>query len=179
MKYLALLRGINVGGNAIIKMAELKKAVETDGFTQVRTYIQSGNIVFESEEKDAAKVAVRLEGLILKYFKVNSLVIVRTYDQLKKVVSEVPPNWNNHDDIRCYIAFTAESVTPKEVVQAVKLKDEVDFIKAGEGVVYMTTLLSGITKSGFTKLISTPVYKYITIRNYTTVQKILSLMEEK
>ena len=178
MRYVALLRGINVGGKGIIKMTELKAAMANCGFANVKTYIQSGNVIFESDEEKTSNIASRMERCILKAFKIDSQTIVITYDQIKKVVSEVPPDWDQRNDLRRYIAFIREPVTPLEVLKQIRLKEGVDFAKAGEGVVYMTTLLSGLTKSGFAKLVSTKVYKDITIRNYSTVQKLLTLMEE-
>ena len=177
MKYVALLRGINVGGNMIIKMSDLKAAVENLGFTNVRTYIQSGNIIFESNEKDSCVVAAKLENGLMKSLNYNSRIIVRTYQQLKTTLTNVPADWKKRQDMRCYIAFTKEPTTAEDVMGELELKEGVDSAKAGEGVVYMSTLLSGLTKSGFTKLINKKVYKDITIRNYNTCQKLLALME--
>lgn len=177
MKYLALLRGVNVGGNAVIKMADLKKAVEKTGFTSVSTFIQSGNVIFESVETDSAKITGVLEKDLKKTFMSEIRVVLRTYEQLKKVVAEVPPDWNKRKDIRCYIAFVREPVTAQDVMREIEIREGIDFVKAGDGVVYMTTLLSALTKSKFTKIISKPIYKDMTIRNYNTVQKLVKLME--
>jgi uncharacterized protein (DUF1697 family) len=177
MKYIALLRGINVGGNAIIKMADLKKEVEVSGFTHVSTYIQSGNIVFESDLKEIDKIIARLEEALLKKFQFNSGIVVKTHEQMKKIISEVPADWKKQDDLRCYLAFVREPVSAQDVIREIKLKEGVDFAKAGDGVVYMSTLLSGLTKSGFTKLVGTKIYKDITIRNYNTVQKLFAMMQ--
>jgi len=177
MKYVALLRAINVGGNGIIKMADLKKAVEDIGFTHVSTYIQSGNIVFESDQKEIDKIIARLEGALLKKFEFKSGIVVKTYEQLKKIVSEVPADWKKRDDLRCYLAFVREPASAQDVIREIKLKEGVDFAKAGDGVVYMSTLLSGLTKSGFTRLVGTKIYKDITIRNYNTAQKLFAMMQ--
>jgi uncharacterized protein (DUF1697 family) len=86
---------------------------------------------------------------------------------------EAPKEWKSGTQIRRYMAFVKEPATSKELLDEVILKEGVDDAKVGDGVLYMSTLLSGITKSGFNKLIGTKIYKNITIRNYTTVQKIL------
>lgn len=77
MKYVALLRGINVGGNSLIKMADLKVGFEGIGLTEVKTYINSGNVLFASDEKDSRKLSEKIEGMILKKFKlpVKTLVL--------------------------------------------------------------------------------------------------------
>jgi uncharacterized protein (DUF1697 family) len=177
MKYLALLRGVNVGGNSLIKMADLKTAVEKSGFSKVKTYINSGNVIFESAEKGSAKIAKILEEILGKTFELDSRVTVLTLAQLKNIVKEAPDKWKTSNDLRCYVAFLLADVTPAEVIKEIKLKEGVDFANAGPGVVYMTTLLSGITKSSFSKLVSKPVYQYLTMRNFNTVQKMLELME--
>jgi uncharacterized protein (DUF1697 family) len=177
VKYIALLRGINVGGNSIIKMKDLKETVEKCDFRNVRTYIQSGNIVFESDNEDAGQIEAELEKCLMRSFESDLKVILRTGEQLAKVVSGVPAEWNKNNDLRCYIAFVKAPVTAGDVAQEVEPKQGVDFVAAGEGVVYMSTLLSGLTKSGFTRLIAKKVYKDVTMRNYTTVRKLLALLE--
>lgn len=177
MKYVALLRGVNVGGKSLIKMVELQEAVEKAGFQNVKTVIQSGNIIFESAEKNAAKIETILERTLKEDFKLDSRIVVKSHEQLKKVLTDVPPDWKTRDDIRCYIAFAIAPVTAPEVINETQPKEGIDLLKAGDGVVYMTTLLSSRTKSGFTKIIGRPIYKKISLRNYKTVKKVLQLME--
>jgi uncharacterized protein (DUF1697 family) len=148
------------------------------GFTDVKTYINSGNIIFKSELTDKSKIVARLEPLLLKKFNFESGLVVINYSQLEQILAEVPVEWKKSTDLRCYLAFVREPVTVQDVISTVKLKDGVDFVKAGKGVVYMTTLLSGLTKSGFTRLVGTKVYKDISIRNYNTARKLLELMSE-
>ncbi len=177
MKYVALLRGVNVGGKSIIKMADLKEAVEKCGLINVRTYIQSGNVIFESDEEGAGKIAAKLEDSLLRAFNFEIRVIVMNRAQFTDILAEVPADWKMRQDLRCYLAFIREPVTVQDVIQEIKLTAGVDSVKAGKGVLYLSTLLSGLTKSGFSKLITTKVYKDITIRNYRTAQNLLELMQ--
>jgi uncharacterized protein (DUF1697 family) len=179
MKYIALLRGINVGGNSLIKMADLKDAVTKIGFRNVITYIQSGNIIFESDEKDAARIAALLEDNLSKNFKIRMRVIVKTFEQFRKIVAGVPAAWKKRNDLRCYLAFVREPVTAQEVAHETQPREGIDFIEIGEGVLYMSTLLSGLTKSGLSTLATKKIYQDISMRNYRTAQKILGLMERK
>jgi uncharacterized protein (DUF1697 family) len=176
MKYVALLRGINVGGKNIIKMAELKKAVEECGFSDVRTYIQSGNIIYESGENNKEKVSNKLEACLLRHFTYDLHVVIRNEEQMKKIISDIPCDWGKCKDLRCYIAFIREPVSEQDVLCEVELKEGIDSIKTGHGVLYMSTLLTGLTQSRFTRLISKKIYKDITIRNYSTVKNLVSLM---
>jgi uncharacterized protein (DUF1697 family) len=177
MKYLALLRGINVGGNNIIKMKDLKEIMIESGFQNVVTYIQSGNVIFETDEKESKKITERLESLLSKKFNYQASIVVLNKNQLQKILMDVPNTWKGNDNLRCYLAFIKSPTTSDEVLPYIILKDRVDFVAKGVGVVYLSTLLSGLTRSGFTKLASTKIYKELTMRNYNTAQKLLILME--
>ncbi|MGI2336737.1 MAG: DUF1697 domain-containing protein [Dehalogenimonas sp.] len=176
MKYIAFIRGINVGGKNIIKMADLRKTVAKNGFNNVSIYIQSGNVIFESATTEAGEIAKRLEAAILKDFSYDSKIVVKSQEELKHIIDKVPSDWQTRDDLRCYIAFLDRTITMEEVTKEIELREGIDSIKTGEGVVYMSTLLSGLTRSRFTKLVSKIIYKHITIRNYNTARKILELM---
>jgi uncharacterized protein (DUF1697 family) len=178
MRYVALLRSINVGGNNIIKMSDLKTAVAECGFQNVQTFIQSGNVIFESDNKDREEIVAKLEACLLKVFAYDSRAVVKDYAQFKRIISEAPADWEQRTDLRCYIAFIKEPKSSQDVAREIESKEGVDSFKQGQGVIYMSTLLSGITKSRFTKLVSKEIYKYITIRNYSTVRKLMALMEK-
>lgn len=178
MKYVALLRGINVGGNNLIKMLALKEAFEKSGFKNVRTLINSGNVIFESDEKDSEKLTKKLEDMLTKTFNYNARVMVRSHEQVKQIVAAVPNEWKTSTDLRCYVGFLAESVTD-DAIKEVGVREGVDSLKVGPGVLYMTTLLSALTKSAFNKLIGKKIYQDMTIRNYNTTKKLLALMEQQ
>src|SRR5258706_12129614 len=83
MKYIALIRGVNVGGKSTVKMSELKEAFESAGFTQVLTYINSGNVIFESDQKDIKKIADEIDFLLDdKFFSIK--IVVLSCEDLKK-----------------------------------------------------------------------------------------------
>ena len=84
IQFLALLRGINVGGNNIIKMVDLKKCFESMGFSDVTTYIQSGNIIFNSDEKDKSKILDKVEKELSNNFKYDAKAVVISYKELKE-----------------------------------------------------------------------------------------------
>lgn len=177
MKYLALLRGINVGGKNLLKMADLKVCLERNGFKAVSTYIQSGNIIFESDLTDRAKLATAMRKAVTAEFGYDSPILLRSHDQLKAVVARAPRGWNSRAGLRRYVAFLREPLTAKHAISELDPKDGVDFVKAGEGVLYLSTLLSRLKQSGFTKVVGKAIYQDMTIRNYSTCQKILALMQ--
>lgn len=177
MKYVALLRGINVGGNAKVAMKDLIKLFSGHGYTNVKTYINSGNVVFETKDNGETKIQAEIEEMLLDKYGFEIRVVVLNSDQLKSVMKDIPNTWNTDEDIRKYIAFVRLPKTPAEVVTYMKPRDGVDMVATGHGVIYMTTLTEGLTKSGFTKLIGTPIYKDITIRNFRTCQKLFEMMK--
>ena len=89
-QYLALLRGINVGGNNIIKMVNLKACFESMGFTDVGTFIQSGNVLFKSAEKDKLKLTNKIEKALSERFNYKSRIVTITHKELRKVVDGAP-----------------------------------------------------------------------------------------
>jgi uncharacterized protein (DUF1697 family) len=178
MKYIGLLRGINVGGNSLIKMIELKAAFEKSGYTNVVTYINSGNVIFQSDEKDVRKITKTLEKNLSQEFGMLLRVVVRSHNELQEIVSNVPSCWTDGSDVRKYISFILEPSNAKDIAQEIDLREGVDELKIGKQVLYMTTKMSGLTKSGFTKMIGKKIYKEMTMRNFNTVEKIWGIMEK-
>lgn len=179
MKYVAWLRGINVGGKGKVSMAELALVVEKCGYTNVVTYINSGNVVFVATGETAEKITHTLEHAFEKAFHFPIPVVLRSEKQIEKTLEEMPSSWKKNADLRCYLAFVKEPVTPEEVASSIKINEAVDAMDLGPGVVYMSTKMSGLTKSGFTKLVGTKIYQSITLRNLNTAKKIWEIMQRE
>jgi len=179
IQHLALLRGINVGGNNIIKMADLKACFENMGFTDVVTYIQSGNVLFKSAEKGKTKLVNKIEQVLSERFKYKSRIVAVTQMELKRVVKEAPKGFGKVvDRYRYDVIFLKEPLTPKEAMKNVSIKKGVDTAYAGESVLYFSRLISKAGQSHLTKIILFPVYQNMTIRNWSTTTKLLALMEK-
>jgi len=178
-QYLALLRGINVGGNNIIKMADLKACFENMGFTEVVTYIQSGNVLFKSAEKDKLKLTHKIEKALSETFNYKSRMVTVTQRELRKIVDEAPKGFGEDlDTYRCDVIFLKEPLTAKEAMKNVRVKDGVDNAYAGRNVLYFSRLDSKASQSHLAKIIKLPVYQSMTIRNWNTTTKLLALMEK-
>lgn len=179
-QYLALLRGINVGGNNIIKMADLKMCFETMLFTHVETYIQSGNVLFKSDENDAAELVNKIEKTLSEKFNYKSRIVIVGYKQLKKVVEEAPAKFGKYPDKYRYdVVFLKEPLTPDEAMKNVSTKKGVDTAYSGECVLYFSRLTSKTSQSRFSKISAFPVYKNMTIRNWNTTTKLFAMMEKR
>ncbi|HLP00044.1 MAG TPA: DUF1697 domain-containing protein [Fimbriimonas sp.] len=90
VKWVILLRGVNVGGNTVIKMAELREQLEAAGFTAVKTLLQSGNIVVGSELEDRASVADAVARVLSLHFGMSSKVIVLSSEEWSAIETENP-----------------------------------------------------------------------------------------
>ncbi len=176
MQYVALLRGINVGGNNIITMADLKRAFEHNGFHEVKTFIQSGNVVFNTNQGNAEEVRAKIENFLAKTFGYAARIVLLTKTELEDILAAVPAIWKSDADIRCYIAYIRKPLTATEVAAAITPNPEIDTMEVAGQAVYMTTVQSGLSKSSFVKLVGKKVYTEMTIRNYVTSKKIAELM---
>jgi uncharacterized protein (DUF1697 family) len=177
-QYLALLRGINVGGNNIIKMVDLKACFENMGFSDVVTYIQSGNVLFKADGKDKAKFTTKIEDVLSERFSYKSRIVTVTHKELKKVVEEAPKGFGEDlDKYRCDVIFLKEPLTIKEAMKNVRVREGVDGAYAGKAVLYFSRLISRASQSYLTKIITLPMYQNMTIRNWNTTTKLLALME--
>src|SRR5690349_17208949 len=89
-EYLALLRGINVGGRNVIKMADLRACFEKNGFSDVATYIQSGNVLFGADDGSVARLSARVEGMLSDAFGYQASVVLRSRAQMHATVHGAP-----------------------------------------------------------------------------------------
>ena len=175
MRYVALLRGINVGGNSLIKMAELKECVAELGHVDVRTYIASGNVLFTSPERSGAKLDAQLERAIERAFGLSVRVVVRSAAELQRVVDRVPDAWREARDLRVTVGFLLRGNDARQVARTLKPKPGIDELVAAPGALVWAVRRDAITRSGL-RLIGTPIYKQMTLRNLNTTLKLAELV---
>jgi uncharacterized protein (DUF1697 family) len=179
-QYLALLRGINVGGNNIIKMVDLKRWFEDQGFENVATFIQSGNVLFDSSEKRPATLADRIESGLLARFAYAARIVLRSHEQMSAALASAPSGFGTEPDLYRYDAlFVRAPVSVSDVLPHLKPRDGVDTVAAGPGVCYFSRLISRASQSYLSKIVTSPVYKDLTIRNWATTSKLAALMDAR
>ena len=177
--YVALLRGINVGGRNLIKMPALKACFEAGGFAEVATYIQSGNVLFTSPETRVAGLTQRIEEMLAATFGYQATVVVRNRAQMRAVVEHAPKGFGTEPATYRYDAiFLKPPLTSKVAMKSVPTKPGVDEAHAGTGVLYFSRLIEKATQSRLNKIVSSPIYASVTIRNWNTTTKLLSMMNE-
>lgn len=176
--YLALLRGINVGGNNIIKMKALRECFERMGFENVETYIQSGNVIF-SVSGSIAALETEIEKWLSKAFSYTSRVVVISRGTLKRVITEAPNGFGKElKKYRYNVFFLKKPLTPAKAMKAVETRDGVDEVYQGKHALYFKYLLAKATQSRISKLFAKPEHQYMTIRNWNTTIKLLALMDK-
>jgi uncharacterized protein (DUF1697 family) len=179
--YLILLRGINVGGKNKIPMADLKKCLEELGFSNVSTYIASGNVILSSD-KDADEIQDLIEAALPECFKLDDTlikVLVLTHQQLKAIIDNKPEGFGEQPDTYHSDAIFLIGITAEEALPVFEPREGVDRIWPGDGVIYSQRLTAQRTKSRLGKIIGTPPYKSMTIRSWNTTTNLLRLLEER
>jgi uncharacterized protein (DUF1697 family) len=178
-RYVALLRGINVGGRNLIAMPALRACFEAGGFPDARTYIQSGNVVFGTSETRGAALTRRIEEMLAAAFDYEARVVLRSRAQMRGVVDRAPGGFGTEPaKYRYDVIFLKEPLRPKAAMESVSTKPGVDAAASGPGVLYFSRLTSRATQSRLGKIISSPIYPSITIRNWNTTTALLRLLEE-
>lgn len=179
MRYICLLRGINVGGNNLIKMAELKEWFESWGFSAVKTYIQSGNVVFSSTETDSKKIEAQIETALHAKLKNPIYVVVIPQTIYQTIITETPSGFGQSPAVyRSDVIFLKQPLTPHIALKDIETNPEVDTVFAGQHALYFERLISKATASRLNKIIGKPVYKLMTIRNWNTTRKLAQLLEQ-
>lgn len=178
--YVILLRGINVGGKNKVPMASLKKCLEELGFSNVSTYIASGNVILESD-KPADEIKTQIEAALPECFELDDgliKVLVLTRNQFQVVIDHKPEGFGEqpekfHSDVIFLMGIDSDQALPVFNPRA-----GVDQVWPGDGVIYSQRLSALRTKSRLSKIMGTPVYKSMTIRNWRTTTKLLEILKK-
>lgn len=177
--YVALLRGINVGGRNLIRMPALKACFEANGFEDVTTYIQSGNVLFGSAETRGVELASRIEATLGETFGYAATVVIRNRKQMRAVVDRAPQGFGAEPaKYRYDVIFLKEPLTARTAIKSVPTNPDVDEAHAGTGVLYFSRLISKATQSRLNRIVSSPIYPSVTIRNWNTMTKLLRMMDD-
>lgn len=178
--YIILLRGINVGGKNPIPMADLRKCLEEQGFSDVSTYIASGNVLLRSENS-ASDVESQITKILPENFKLDDgfvKVLVLTPAQLRAVIDNKPKGFGEQPGSYHSDAIFLIGIDSARAISAFTPREGVDQVWAGDGVIYSQRLSSLRTKSRLNKIMETPFYKSMTIRNWNTTTKLLELSKK-
>ena len=178
--YLILLRGINVGGKNKLPMADLKKCLEELGFSQVITYIASGNVILKSDRRPD-EIKALIEEALPKRFKLDNeliKVLVLTHSQLKAIIDNKPEGFGEQPEKYHSDAIFLMGIDSVQTMPVFDPREGVDQVWPGDGVIYSQRLSSQRTKSRLNKIIASPAYKSMTIRSWNTTKKLLEMLRQ-
>jgi uncharacterized protein (DUF1697 family) len=174
--YVALLRGINVGGKNKVEMKRLKETFERIGTTDVVTYINSGNIIFRDTKHTPKQLVTLLEKAIAEDFGFAVKVLIRDASNMQVVAKALPKHWVNDTTMKCDVMFLWEHFDNAKVLDSVTIKPDIDDVMYVPGAILWRVDKSLVTRSGMMRVAGSELYKHMTIRNCNTVRKLHSLM---
>ena len=174
MKYVALLRGINVGKNNRIDMKSLKSLFEMNGYHNVSTYINSGNVIFESDKLSKILVA-EIESSLLKMTEAKIPVLVKTVNELAQIAAQIPVNWENDTGQRTDIAYLFDEADTEDIINELPIRKEYLDIRYTAGALIWNVRRENYNKSQLNKIIGHRLYQYMTIRNVNTARYLAGL----
>ncbi len=176
--YISILRGINVGGQKKVKMADLKDLYQSLNFNDVKTYIQSGNVVFQCQDSSPSKLREKIENKIKEVFDFHVPVLIRTKDEIQKIIEDNP--FKKEDIKHLYVTFISDSpvekpVKEKLIKEANKIKNESEKLSISEREIYLY-LPNGYGKTKLSNdFFERKLNVSATTRNWRTVNRLLDI----
>jgi len=175
-KYVALLRGINVGGKNRVPMKELKDLLEENGLQDVVTYINSGNIIFSSYHSDIESLTRKLETLIFEKFRLEIPLIIIAAEELIDALNNAPEWWDVDSSAKNNAIFVIPPTTVDEVFKEVgEIRSEYEKVSSFGRVIFWSAPLKTYSRTRWSKVTGKTIYNRITIRNSNTVKKLVEL----
>ncbi|GBF33229.1 hypothetical protein DCCM_2328 [Desulfocucumis palustris] len=173
--YIALLRGINVGGNNKIDMRQLRRAFVEAGFSDVRTYINSGNVIFSSD-KDTTAVQTDCKTLVAERFGLNIAVAILTAEELADALAHAPDWWGGEPDSKHNAIFVIPPATAADVCAEVgEIKPEYEKCAYWGKLIFWSAPMKTFSRTRWATVSKRATYQKITIRNSTTAFKLAEL----
>ena len=176
--FVALLRGVNVGGKNMISMSSLKESFEAMGFKHVTTYINSGNIIFKTKEGDARKLERRIEQMLSRDYQLESKVVVRCLPEMAKLLESLPRSWNVDSSRRYNVMFLRHSIDSEKILAELPAKSDVEEVLYRPGTLLWSAQVSQLSQTIFLKLSSRKIFQDMTVRNLNTTKKLYDLMKK-
>jgi uncharacterized protein (DUF1697 family) len=175
-----LIRGINVGGKNKVSMVELKKCLEELGFSNISTFIASGNVIVTSDKR-ADEVQAQIEKALPESFKLDSdliKVLVLTRNQFQAIIDNKPTDFGEQPDKYHSDAIFLMGIDAAQALPVFDPKEGVDKVWLGNGVIYSQRLSALRTKSRLSRIVGTAAYQSMTIRSWSTTTKLLEILKD-
>ena len=175
--WIVLLRGINVGGNNIVRMKDLCTHLKNAGHTNVRSYIQSGNIAFESEETRAAHICNSVQNCIANNFGFSPQIMAFSAHKMRKIIKDNPYPEAVDKPKNLHVCFLAKPAKNADIATLDAVKTAQEHYELTNSAVYMH-LPEGIWSSKLATKLEKCIGVPMTVRNWRSTTKILALAEK-
>jgi len=159
-------------------MPRLKAVFESLGFDAVKTYINSGNVIFRTKAGDRKRLTTKIEKAIETEFGAPVAVALRDLPEMKKLVAKIPAEWTNDKEQRCDVMFLWPEFDRRTVLKEFPINPDIEDVSYLPGAVVWRIDAKNAAKSRRTKMFGTPLYRGLSIRNVNTVRKLTDLMLE-
>lgn len=166
-----------MGGGNKVEMAGLRTLIEGLGFGHVKSYINSGNVVFHAD-KAMTDIQGQMERAIKKEFGLPVPVLIKSLKAIQNIANGLPTSWVNNQDMKCDVMFLWPELDTPQVLGQLPIKPEIEDVRYVPGAILWRIDRQKVTKSKMTKIVGTNLYKNMTIRNCNTVRKLLQLMKQ-
>jgi uncharacterized protein (DUF1697 family) len=177
---LVLLRGINVGGNRLIAMSDLRDAFTDMGYVDPVTYIQSGNVLIGSRRPKSSRTASTIERRLSEAFGYDARVVVRDAAEVARIAREIPKSWDAEDaSMRYNVMFLTDRIRADRVVDPATLAPALESLKVGDHVLYWSAPFATLTRTTMVKLSSQPSYQEMTVRSLRTTLRLARMVQER
>ena len=176
--FVALLRGINVGGNNMISMSALRASFERLGFDDVSSYINSGNILFRARSTDARKLENKIENMLAGEYTLPCKVVIRSAAEMARLVKQLPKDWTGDKDRRYNVIFLRHTIDSKDVIAGVKWKPEFEKVIYVPGTLLWSAHVKDVNKTAMLTLASQKIFQDMTVRNLNTTRKLHELLQK-
>lgn len=178
MVVVALLRGINVGGANRLPMADLRRTLEGLGYSEVRTYIASGNVVLGADPAPVRDVADRIAAAVERELGVSCGVLVRAGADIQSIARAIPEHWSNGSQARSDVLYLFDAVDTPDVLARMPAVAGVDEVRYVPGAVLWSVDRARATRSGLVRIVGTELYRQVTVRNVNTARRLAAMVAE-
>lgn len=169
MRYIALLRGINVGGHHKVEMKRLKALMESMGYCNVATYLNSGNVLFETND-DRRQIQETVPKALEVEFGFEIATIIKSAEEMKRIASAIPIEWENNQEQKTDVAYLFPEIDYEGIVDELPLKIEFADMLYVSGAVVWRIFRHNYNKSQLNKIVGQKVYQQMTVRNVNTAR---------
>lgn len=176
--FVALLRGVNVGGKNMIRMSSLKDSFERMGFDKVATYINSGNIIFSTQKGDARKLERSIEGMLSGEHGLECKVVVRGFSEMADLIKSLPDAWDGDESWKYNVIFLRHSIDSEEILDNLKPASDIEQIVYRPGTLLWSARISDMSRTSLHRLPGQKLFQEMTVRNTNTTRKLYELMKK-